>query len=204
MKITGSLINSFYICKRKTWLYAHEIGPDNDHPFLELGRLNEENFYKRESKGFNVGNMKIDIVRKGGRATIIGEIKKSSKSEKATIMQLAFYLMKLEESGVYGRKKIKVKLTEEMKKELKETIKEIMEIIKMDVPPKKEKMRGTIFVFSNGKLKRRQNTIYFENESGIRKFIPVENTREIHIFGEVTINKEILEFLSKNEIILHF
>ena len=65
-------------------------------------------------------------------------------------------------------------------------------------------MRGTIFVFSNGKLKRRQNTIYFENESGIRKFIPVENTREIHIFGEVTINKEILEFLSKNEIILHF
>ena len=65
-------------------------------------------------------------------------------------------------------------------------------------------MRGTIFVFSNGKLKRRQNTIYFENEGGIRKFIPVENTREIHIFGEVTINKEILEFLSKNEIILHF
>ena len=152
-KITGSLINSFYICKRKTWLYAHEIGPDNDHPFLELGRLNEENFYKRESKGFNVGNMKIDIVRKGGRATIIGEIKKSSKSEKATIMQLAFYLMKLEESGVYGegeilipkeRKKIKVKLTEEMKKELKETIKEIMEIIKMDVPPKKEKTRFCI------------------------------------------------------------
>ncbi|RKY63323.1 MAG: subtype I-B CRISPR-associated endonuclease Cas1 [Candidatus Latescibacterota bacterium] len=65
-------------------------------------------------------------------------------------------------------------------------------------------MKGSIFVFSNGVLKRKQNTIYFEGEKGIKKFVPVENTNEIHILGEVTINKEILEFLSKNEIILHF
>ena len=65
-------------------------------------------------------------------------------------------------------------------------------------------MKGSIFVFSNGVLKRKQNTIYFEGERGIKKFVPVENTNEIHIFGEVTINKEILEFLSKNEIIMHF
>ena len=151
--VTGTLIASFYVCKREVWLMSRELIPDQDNSFLEIGRLVEENFYKRESKGFNVGNIKIDIVRKGDRATIIGVIKKSSKSEKATIMQLAFYLMKLEESGVYGegeilipkeRKKIKVKLTEEMKKELKETIKEIMEIIKMDVPPKKEKTRFCI------------------------------------------------------------
>ncbi|MBC7195171.1 MAG: type I-B CRISPR-associated endonuclease Cas1 [Caldisericia bacterium] len=65
-------------------------------------------------------------------------------------------------------------------------------------------MKGTIFVFTNGELKRKQNTIYFEGEGGIKKFIPIENINEIHIFGEVTINKEILEFLSQNEIILHF
>ncbi|MGC9089856.1 MAG: type I-B CRISPR-associated endonuclease Cas1b [Caldisericia bacterium] len=65
-------------------------------------------------------------------------------------------------------------------------------------------MKGTIFVFTNGELKRKQNTIYFEGEGGIKKFIPIENISEIHIFGEVTINKEILEFLSQNEIILHF
>lgn len=65
-------------------------------------------------------------------------------------------------------------------------------------------MKGTIFVFTNGELKRKQNTIYFEGEGGIKKFIPIANTNEIHIFGEVTINKEILEFLSQNEIILHF
>jgi len=65
-------------------------------------------------------------------------------------------------------------------------------------------MKGTIFVFSNGELKRKQNTIYFEGDKGIKKFIPVENTCELHLFGEVTINKEVLEFFSQNEIILHF
>jgi len=65
-------------------------------------------------------------------------------------------------------------------------------------------MKGSIFIFSNGDLKRKQNTIYFEGDKGIKKFIPIENTNELHLFGEVTINKEILEFLSKNEIVLHF
>jgi len=65
-------------------------------------------------------------------------------------------------------------------------------------------MKGNIFVFTNGELKRKQNTIYFESSNGIKKFLPIENVNEINIFGEVSFNKEILEFLSQNEIILHF
>lgn len=65
-------------------------------------------------------------------------------------------------------------------------------------------MRRTIYIFSNGELKRKQNTIYFEREKGGKKYIPVENTGEIMIFGEVTINKKLLDFLSLQEIILHF
>lgn len=65
-------------------------------------------------------------------------------------------------------------------------------------------MKRTIFIFSGGELHRKDNTLFFENEEGKRKFIPVENTGEIHIFGEVTINKKLLEFLSQSEIILHF
>jgi len=65
-------------------------------------------------------------------------------------------------------------------------------------------MKGTIFIFSSGTLQRKQNTVYFEGKEGTKKYIPVENTQELHIFGEVTINKEVLEFLSDNEIILHF
>lgn len=65
-------------------------------------------------------------------------------------------------------------------------------------------MKRTIFIFSGGELHRKENTLYFETEDKKRKYIPVENTQEILIFGEVTINKKLLDFLSQKEIILHF
>ncbi len=65
-------------------------------------------------------------------------------------------------------------------------------------------MKKSIYIFSDGELKRKQNTLYFESQSGKKKYIPVENTGEIHIFGEVTINKKLLDFLSQEGILLHF
>lgn len=65
-------------------------------------------------------------------------------------------------------------------------------------------MKKSIYIFSNGELHRKQNTLYFQKEDGGKKYLPVENIGEFLIFGEVTINKKLLEFLSQNEIILHF
>ncbi|RKX42968.1 MAG: subtype I-B CRISPR-associated endonuclease Cas1 [Thermotogae bacterium] len=64
-------------------------------------------------------------------------------------------------------------------------------------------MKETIYVFSNGELKRQANTLYFEGDKG-RRYIPVENVSGLMIFGEVTINKKLMEFISRNEILLHF
>jgi len=64
-------------------------------------------------------------------------------------------------------------------------------------------MKRSIYIFSSGELHRKQNTLYFETEDG-RKYIPVENTAEILVFGEVSLNKKLLEFLCQAEIILHF
>lgn len=64
-------------------------------------------------------------------------------------------------------------------------------------------MKKAIYIFSSGELKRKDNTIYFEGEEG-QKFIPVENTGEIYVFGEVDVNKRFLEFLTQAEIIMHF
>lgn len=64
-------------------------------------------------------------------------------------------------------------------------------------------MKKSIYIFSSGEMHRKQNTLYFEGEKG-RKYIPVENTGELFIFGEVTINKKLLEFLCQAEIMLHF
>lgn len=64
-------------------------------------------------------------------------------------------------------------------------------------------MKETIYIFSSGELKRKDNTLYFESKKG-KKFIPVEHTKEIFVFGEVDFNKKALEFLSQKEIILSY
>ncbi len=64
-------------------------------------------------------------------------------------------------------------------------------------------MGRSLYIFSDGEIKRKGNTLYFETE-GKRKYIPVENCKEILIFGEVNFNKKFLEFISQEEIILHY
>uniref|UniRef100_A0A7V3ZSZ9 CRISPR-associated endonuclease Cas1 n=1 Tax=candidate division WOR-3 bacterium TaxID=2052148 RepID=A0A7V3ZSZ9_UNCW3 len=64
-------------------------------------------------------------------------------------------------------------------------------------------MKRSIYIFSDGELKRKENTLYLKTGEK-NKYIPVENTSEIFILGEVTINKRLLEFLTENGIILHF
>lgn len=64
-------------------------------------------------------------------------------------------------------------------------------------------MKKTVYIFSDGELHRKDNTLYFEAEAG-KRFIPVEDTGDIMVFGEVSFNKRLLEFLSQKEIILHY
>ncbi len=65
-------------------------------------------------------------------------------------------------------------------------------------------MKKTFYIFSSGAFQRRDNTVYFESEKNERRFIPVEDIADITVFGEVSINKRFLEFLSHRGIILHY
>lgn len=65
-------------------------------------------------------------------------------------------------------------------------------------------MKKTLYIFSNGQLRRKDNTIFFVNGKGEQKYIPVEDTSELMLFGEVDINKRFLEFCSQKEIIVHY
>jgi len=64
-------------------------------------------------------------------------------------------------------------------------------------------MKKTIYVFNDGEFKRKDNTIFFETEEG-KKYLPVEDIKEIIVFGEVSLNKRFLEFATQKEIIIHF
>lgn len=65
-------------------------------------------------------------------------------------------------------------------------------------------MKETVYIFSSGRLKRKDNTLFFETKEGEKKFIPIENTKEIYIFGEIDLNSKILNFLAQKEIVLSY
>lgn len=65
-------------------------------------------------------------------------------------------------------------------------------------------MSKVLYVFQSGKLKRKDNSLVLITKEGENKSIPVATVSDINIFGEIVINKRLLEFLTKNEICLHF
>jgi CRISPR-associated protein Cas1 len=65
-------------------------------------------------------------------------------------------------------------------------------------------MKQPIYIFSNGRLERHQNTLAFEDSEGKKHYAPIESISELYIFGELDFNKRFLEFLTQNEVLLHF
>lgn len=64
-------------------------------------------------------------------------------------------------------------------------------------------MGSTKYIMSMGELTRKDNSLCFRRD-GKNVYIPVENTKEIFCFNEVSINTKLLDFLSQNNIIIHF
>jgi len=144
MPITGTLIQSYNICKRQTWLMAHQIIPDQEHQYIELGRLIDEESYPREKKKINFENVVLDLIKSDDGDIIVGEVKKSSKAQDSARMQLAFYLYKLKQGGIDAcgilmfpeeRRRVPVELTPDIERELEDMLEDIQRIILREKPP---------------------------------------------------------------------
>jgi len=46
--ISGTLVQSYSICKRQSWLMAHQVTPDQDYYYLEMGRFLDTESYDRD------------------------------------------------------------------------------------------------------------------------------------------------------------
>lgn len=65
-------------------------------------------------------------------------------------------------------------------------------------------MARSYYLFRNGRLSRHQNTLYLEREGEEgRRPIPVEDVRELYLFGEVDLNTKLLNFLGRHGVVLH-
>lgn len=64
-------------------------------------------------------------------------------------------------------------------------------------------MGSTRYIISMGELTRKDNSLCFRKE-GKNIYIPIENTKEIYCLNEVSFNTKLLDFLSKNHVVVHF
>jgi len=100
VRVLGSFVQAYLICPRQVWLMSRQIAPDEDNVHLALGRLIGAQAYGRERKEVRFEHLTIDLVQRGGRHLVVGEVKKSSRAREAARMQLAFYLYELREMGI--------------------------------------------------------------------------------------------------------
>ncbi|WP_242947958.1 CRISPR-associated protein Cas4 [Carboxydocella sp. ULO1] len=124
---------------------AHQIVPDQEDPILELGRLIDNESYLREKKKkIHLENMAVDLIKTEKGDLLVGEVKKSSRAMSSARFQLLFYLYCLEQSGLKTsgvllfpaeRRKERVELTEESRKEVEDLIKKIQRLILQEKPP---------------------------------------------------------------------
>lgn len=64
-------------------------------------------------------------------------------------------------------------------------------------------MKQNFYIFNNGRLRRQENTIFFEKEDGSRAIIPIENTESIYAFGEIDFNTKLFNYLAQKGIPVH-
>ena len=82
--ITGVMVYYYKVCHRKLWYFYHEIQMEQDNQNVQIGRVLDENTYRREDKHINIDNViNVDFIRTKG---VLHEVKKSKKIEQASIM----------------------------------------------------------------------------------------------------------------------
>ena len=148
-RITGVMIYYYFVCSRKLWYFCHQINMEDENENVQLGKLLDENSYKRDDKHIEIdGIINIDFIHEKNE---LHEIKKSKSIEEAGIWQVKYYLYSLKKRNVDGlhgvidypllKKNVDVELSDEDCKKLDDIIKEIISVKNQELPPKLEEKK---------------------------------------------------------------
>lgn len=61
-------------------------------------------------------------------------------------------------------------------------------------------MKRSFYIYTEGQLQRKDNTLRFTSLDGKRRDIPIEAASDLYIMTEMTLNTALLNLISKNEI----
>ena len=65
-------------------------------------------------------------------------------------------------------------------------------------------MKRSLYVYNNGDLKRKDNTIQFTSYEGEKRDIPIERINDIYVMSEMTFNTAFINYISQYGIPIHF
>lgn len=144
MKITGTVMNYYFHCKRQCWLHANRINLEDNSEDVRIGKiLHELKAEGKKNTEIAIESIKIDKITD----EYLVEIKKSDADTQATKWQTLYYLKILKDKGIERKGKLEfieknkqdhkvvyIELTEEYEAELEKTLKAIEEYISTDKP----------------------------------------------------------------------
>jgi len=58
-------------------------------------------------------------------------------------------------------------------------------------------MARSYYIFKSGRMRRKENTLYFEGEDNSTKPLPIEDVDDLYFFGEIDLNTKLLNFLGQ-------
>ena len=147
---TGTQVNYYAVCKRKLWLFSHDIEMERESEAVQIGKLLDQETYKREQKEIALDErVVLDWIElkdnpDGGKT--VHEVKKSRSVEAAHRLQMLYYLFYLQTKGVAARGEIdypllkkteQIALTPQAEAELKAALDDIGHIVESpEVPPR--------------------------------------------------------------------
>lgn len=140
---TGTQVSYYFFCKRRLWLFSHQITCEQDSDTVYMGKLIHESTFEREKKEIEIDHLKLDFLDvKNG---VLHEVKKSDSFEEAHHWQVLYYLYFLKSKGIDNfkgeihypnlRKTVSVELTQEKEIDLIKILDDLRNIVKLSSPP---------------------------------------------------------------------
>ncbi|MBC2042200.1 CRISPR-associated protein Cas4 [Listeria welshimeri] len=143
MRISGTHVYYYFVCKRKLWCFFKEIRMEHLDENVQLGKLLDESSYNREKGQVMIDEtVNIDFIKDW---KVLHEVKKSQAIEEAGIWQLKYYMYFLKQKGIIIEKGVvdypklrqrkMVFLTTEDEREIEKILVDIEIITSSSKPP---------------------------------------------------------------------
>lgn len=145
MKVTGNMVNYYFVCKRKLWLFQHKIAFEQTNQKVQLGNILDQTSYEDKGKHHVEidGLINVDMIQNW---QVVHEVKKSNAIEPAAVWQLKYYIYYLRKKGIKVskglldypllKKCVDVDYTNKDQEKMEEYIKDIQKICSASKPPK--------------------------------------------------------------------